>query len=60
FFSPGTLAKTRKAFDDMLSVAGEPQGVHPKLARILKRTFNDVEQVGGDLGKDKRRRTNPR
>lgn len=51
---------TRKALEDMLDAAEQPQGVHPKLGRQLKRTFEDVNKIGGALGKDKRRRTNPR
>ncbi|KIK58321.1 hypothetical protein GYMLUDRAFT_146041, partial [Collybiopsis luxurians FD-317 M1] len=58
--SPKSLKRTQEAFENMLSAASQGQGVHPKLGQILKRTFDQVEKVGGDIGKEKRRQTMPR
>jgi hypothetical protein len=45
----------------MLDVIENPQGVRPKMAAVLENTFGGkVERIGGDIGKDKRRRKNPR
>lgn len=43
-----------------MDLLDSPQGVHPKLATVLESAFVKVEKIGGDIGKDKRRRTNPR
>ncbi|KAF5341558.1 hypothetical protein D9757_014563 [Collybiopsis confluens] len=56
-FSPESLEKTRRAFEDMINIASEAQGVHPQLGKLLKRTFDQVEKVGGELTKEKQRRT---
>ncbi|KIY68663.1 hypothetical protein CYLTODRAFT_252877 [Cylindrobasidium torrendii FP15055 ss-10] len=60
FFSSEELAKSREAFNDIMDVAQRQNGVHGKLARIMKRTLADVDKLGGDLGRDKRRRTGAR
>ncbi|KAJ3818825.1 hypothetical protein F5880DRAFT_1510650 [Lentinula raphanica] len=41
-------------------MAKSSQGVHPKLGKILKRMFNEVDKVGGAAVGEKRRRTMPR
>ena len=59
FFSPKSLEKAQQAFKDIIDTAASSQGVHPKLAKILKRTLHDVEKVGGTIGREKRRKTMP-
>ncbi len=44
----------------MLEVASAAGGVHPKMANILGDVFDRVEDVGGDVGHKKRRRTRSR
>jgi hypothetical protein len=44
----------------MIEEAGTSAGVHPKLAGKMDEIFKLVEHVGGDIGREKRRRTNPR
>jgi hypothetical protein len=44
----------------MMDVIENPRGIHPKMAAVLESTFGKVERIGGDIGKDKRRRKNPR
>ena len=34
-------------------------GVHPKMGSVLEGVFGRIERVGGDVGKNKRRRTSP-
>ncbi|KDR65420.1 hypothetical protein GALMADRAFT_260202 [Galerina marginata CBS 339.88] len=44
----------------MLETAGSSGGMHPKMGSILDEVFQKVEKVGGDIGKHKRRRKNPK
>ncbi|KAJ6607443.1 hypothetical protein B0H10DRAFT_2071742 [Mycena sp. CBHHK59/15] len=44
----------------MMELLENPRGVHPKMAKVLEKTCSKLEKVGGDIGRDKRRRTNPR
>ncbi|KAJ3969203.1 hypothetical protein EV361DRAFT_364937 [Lentinula raphanica] len=57
FFSEDTIRRAQENFELLLSVARQPQGVHPKLGRILKRTFDEVTRVGEYIQREKRRRT---
>ncbi|KAJ3756749.1 hypothetical protein EV360DRAFT_47450 [Lentinula raphanica] len=57
FFSEDTIRRAQENFELLLSVARQPQGVHPKLGRILKRTFDEVIRVGEYIQREKRRRT---
>ncbi|KDR66652.1 hypothetical protein GALMADRAFT_1141764 [Galerina marginata CBS 339.88] len=43
----------------MLIESSRSTGVHPKMGSILDNIFKQVERVGGDIGKHKRRRHNP-
>lgn len=43
-----------------MGVLDNPRGVHPKLAAILEGGFTKIERIGGDIGRDKRRRKNAR
>ncbi|KAJ7574254.1 hypothetical protein C8J56DRAFT_803234, partial [Mycena floridula] len=60
FYSQARIQSLKRCFDEMLETAGVPGGVHPKMAKILDRVFTQVEQVGGDIRRDKHRRTMPR
>ncbi|KAF5367894.1 hypothetical protein D9757_011246 [Collybiopsis confluens] len=60
FFSPNSLAKTRKNFEELMNTAGQSRGVHPKLGQYLKRAMDEVDKVGGDIGIEKRKRKMPR
>ncbi|KAJ3964228.1 hypothetical protein EV361DRAFT_812418, partial [Lentinula raphanica] len=60
YFSAEYADDTEKAIHAMLDTIRQPQGVHPQLAHILKRTLDDVKRVGGDMIKEKKRRTMPR
>ena len=63
-FSRSTSHPQKKnEFKDILEVAASPTGIHPKMRSIM--IFDNVskkvtvEEIGGDIGKDKRRRRNP-
>jgi hypothetical protein len=50
----------KRYFADIISVAEAPAGVHPKMANVLENIFGPLREVGGDIGKQKRRRTSQR
>jgi hypothetical protein len=43
----------------MLIASSSTAGLHPKMGSILDVVFRQVEKVGSDLGKHKRRRKSP-
>jgi hypothetical protein len=43
-----------------LDAAASQSGVHHKMAAIMEDAFVKVEKVGGDIGKHKKKRKNPR
>ncbi|KAJ7474946.1 hypothetical protein FB451DRAFT_1465249 [Mycena latifolia] len=59
-FSDARKIHLKRCWEDMMGVLDNPRGVHPKMAAILEGAFGKIERIGGDIGKDKRRRTNPR
>ncbi|KAJ3720548.1 hypothetical protein C8R42DRAFT_666218 [Lentinula raphanica] len=60
FFSSVSVENTEGLFTALAKMAKSSQGVHPKLGKILKRMFNEVDKVGGAAVGEKRRRTMPR
>jgi len=58
-FSPSKILHLKRCFDDILDAAASPTGIHPKMGSVFDNVFRKVEEVGGDIGKDKRRRRNP-
>ena len=58
-FSPGKILHLKRCFDDIIDAAGSPTGIHPKMGSVFENVFRKVEEVGEDIGKDKRRRKNP-
>ncbi|KAJ7731689.1 hypothetical protein DFH07DRAFT_968683 [Mycena maculata] len=58
-FSEAQKIHLKRCFDTSMEVMDDPRGVHPKMARVLEKTWASVEKVGGDIHRDKRRRTNP-
>ncbi|KAF8888894.1 hypothetical protein BDZ89DRAFT_955967 [Hymenopellis radicata] len=60
FFSDAEILHYKRCFEDMLGVAQSKTGVHPKMGKILRDIFGRVEDVGGDIGREKRRRTGSR
>ncbi|KAJ7160655.1 hypothetical protein C8R43DRAFT_947865 [Mycena crocata] len=50
----------KRCFEDMMGVLDNTHGVHPETASILETAFGKIERIGGDIGKDKRRRTHAR
>ncbi len=57
-FSEGRKINFKRCWDDMIGVTNNPRGVHPKMAAILENAFAQIEKVGGDIGRDKRRGEN--
>jgi hypothetical protein len=45
---------------EVIAQMENPRGVHSKLAKILDTLANKVENVGGDIARDRGRRTNAR
>jgi hypothetical protein len=58
FYSEARRQHLKRCFEDLLDVTSIETGVHPKMAYILEGVFQDIERVGGDVGRDKRRRKN--
>ena len=58
-YSPGKSLHLKRCFDDILDSTVSPTGIHPKMGSVFDNVFRNVEEVGGDIGKDKRRRKNP-
>ncbi|KAJ6628637.1 hypothetical protein B0H10DRAFT_1671379, partial [Mycena sp. CBHHK59/15] len=59
-FSEGRITRLKRCWEDMMGVLDNPRGVHPKMATVLEGAFTKIEQIGGDIGRDKRTRKNPR
>ncbi|KAJ7466400.1 hypothetical protein FB451DRAFT_945412, partial [Mycena latifolia] len=59
-FSEARRVNLKRCFDDIMNLMEDPRGVHPKMAKVLEKACGKMEQVGGDIGRDKRRRTNAR
>ncbi|KAF7344983.1 SWIM-type domain-containing protein [Mycena venus] len=59
-FSEGRVIHLKRCWEDMMGVINNPRGVHPKMAAVLEGAFAKIENIGGDIGRDKRRRKNPR
>ncbi|KAF5389057.1 hypothetical protein D9757_004922 [Collybiopsis confluens] len=60
FFSSEYVEHTEENIQNMLGIIKQSQGVHPKLGKILKRAFDELNKTGKDITKEKRRRTTPR
>ena len=61
-FSTAGGQHLRECFDEILDAAAS-QSVRPKMAAIMEDVFvkvDSVEKVGGDIGKHKKKRKNPR
>lgn len=56
FYSEEERNTLKRCFSDMMAVAERQGGVHPKMAGVLDKVFKGVKKVGGDIGKNKRRR----
>ncbi|KAJ7656928.1 hypothetical protein DFH06DRAFT_1328467 [Mycena polygramma] len=59
-FSEARIIYLKRCWEEMMGVIENPRGVHPKMAAVLEGTFSKVERIGGDIGRDKQRRKNPR
>ncbi|KAF7372301.1 SWIM-type domain-containing protein [Mycena venus] len=59
-FSEGRVIHLKRCWENMMGVINNPRGVHPKMAAVLEGAFAKIENIGGDIGRDKRRRKNPR
>ncbi|KDR83833.1 hypothetical protein GALMADRAFT_110768 [Galerina marginata CBS 339.88] len=60
YFTKARCEHLKRCFEDMLIESSHGTGVHPKMGSILDNVFKQVERVGGDIGKHKRRRHNPK
>ncbi|KAJ7801578.1 hypothetical protein B0H14DRAFT_2386233, partial [Mycena olivaceomarginata] len=60
FFSEARLIHVKRCFDEIFDAMHNPRGVHPSMGKIFEGVAGKIETVGGDIGKNKRRRTNPR
>ena len=60
FYSQARITHLKRCFDDLIEEAGMSQGIHPSLAVKFEEIFQLVEHVGGDIGREKRRRTSAR
>ena len=57
YFSESRGEHLKRCFDDdMLIASSSSAGLHPKMGSIQDHVFRQVEKVGSDLGKQKRRR----
>ena len=59
-FSPARRRYLKECFEEIIDVAASQSGVHHKMAAILEDVLVKVEKVGGDIGKHKKKRKNPR
>ncbi|KAF8991914.1 hypothetical protein BDZ89DRAFT_973614, partial [Hymenopellis radicata] len=60
FFSAAQIEHLKRCFDDMIGITSSSSGVHPSMAKVLLGVFNRVEDIGGDIGREKRRRPGSR
>ncbi|KAJ7200341.1 hypothetical protein GGX14DRAFT_372251, partial [Mycena pura] len=58
--SAARITHLKECLDEVIAQMENPRGVHPKLAKILDGLANKVEDVGGELAQDRKRRTNAR
>jgi hypothetical protein len=59
YFAESRREHLKRCFEDMLIASSSSAGLHPKMGDILDHVFRQVEKVGSDLGKHKRRRKSP-
>jgi hypothetical protein len=43
-----------------MDVVSSPAGIHPKLSGTLEKVFAHLQHIGGEIGREKRRKTMPR
>jgi hypothetical protein len=60
FYSEAERINLKRCFANILSIAEAPAGVHPKMADVLENVFKPLREVGGDIGRQKHRRTSQR
>jgi hypothetical protein len=60
YFSEAQRMHFQECFNELLSVAAAPGGVHPKLGKPLSLIFKHVAKMGNDIAKHKRRRVSLR
>ncbi|KAG6905685.1 hypothetical protein DXG01_001259 [Tephrocybe rancida] len=56
FYSEARRLHLEDCFGDLMDVIKGNRGVHPKLAKVLDDVFGQVEKVGGDISRHKRRK----
>ncbi|KAL0565461.1 hypothetical protein V5O48_016562 [Marasmius crinis-equi] len=54
YFSAATLQIQDECWKELMSVAGSSNGVHPRMAKVLKQAFSMMKTVGQDIQKEKR------
>jgi hypothetical protein len=59
-FSAARRQHLRECFDEILDAAASQSGVHHKMAAAMEDVFVEIEKVGGNIGKHKKKRKNPR
>lgn len=57
FFSAAQMIHARNCLEDMEKIALQPQGVHQKLSRMLKRTLADMDAISQAYNQDNKRRS---
>jgi hypothetical protein len=58
-FSAARRQHLREYFDKILDAAASQSGVNHKMAAVMEDVFVKVENVGGDIGKHKKKRKKP-
>ncbi|KAF8148319.1 hypothetical protein K438DRAFT_1989233 [Mycena galopus ATCC 62051] len=59
-FSEARILHLKRCFNNIFDVMGNERGAHRKMAKVLEGVVGKIEKVDGDIGENKRRRTNPR